>query len=97
MNKRELRRFRKAAGRAFNRAYRRDMISKAERRTLLVKLLDDEQVEDMAAVCAAQAVKSGVLSADKVKAGDIKWVGIGENIDWEQCFEFFLKILPMFL
>ena len=97
MNRRELRRFRKAAGRVLDQACDKGDITNGERTTLTIRLLDDDQVERMAAACAAQAVECGLLTHERVAAGDIKWVGIGENIDWAKLAEFILKILPMFL
>jgi len=97
MTRRELRRFRKAAGRTFDRACREGTITNGERTTLTIKLLDDDQVERMAAACTAQAVTCGLLSNEMVAAGNIKWVGLGENIDWAKLAEFILKIIPMFL
>ncbi len=97
MKKKELRRFRKAAGRAVKRARRRGIITKSQREQILVLLLDKEEVEAMAAMCLAQAVKCGLLTAAQAAAGNIKWVGIGENIDWEKLFEFIMLILPMLL
>ena len=97
MTRRELRRFRKAAGRTFDRACDSGTITNGERTTLTIKLLDDDQVERMAAACTAQAVECGVLSNQMVAAGNIKWVGLGENIDWKKLAEFILKIIPMFL
>lgn len=97
MKKKELRRFRKAAGRAARRARRQGIITKDEREKFLVLLLDSDEIESMAAVCAAQAVKCGLLTNEQVAAGNIKWVGFGENIDWEKLVEFILMIIPMFL
>ena len=97
MKKRELRRFRKSAGRTMRKARRTGELTKADQKTILVRMLDDEQVELMAEACKAQAVKCGLMTAERAARGDIKWVGLFENIDWAKLAEFFLKILPMFL
>jgi hypothetical protein len=97
MRKRELRRFRKAAGRAMNKARRQGELSQADQITILRKMMDDDQVELMAAVCKAEAIKAGALTSERAAKGNIKWVGIGENIPWQDCFAFWAKILPMFL
>ncbi len=97
MNQRELRRFRKATGRTMRKARRKGELSKADQKTILVRMLDDEQVELMAETCKAQAIKCGIISTERAARGDIKWVGIFENIDFAKLMEFFMMILPMFL
>lgn len=97
MTKRELRRFRKAGGRAMRKARRKGELSKADQKTILVRMLDDEQVELMAETCKAQAVKCGLITAERAARGDIKWVGLFENVDWAKFAEFFMSILPLFL
>ena len=95
MKRRELRRFRKAGGRALRRLERLGEITSAERVTLTVKMADDAEAEIMCKVCCEKAVTGGLLSSRQVASG--KFVAIGENIDWDKCLEFFMKILPMFL
>jgi hypothetical protein len=95
MKKRELRRFRKASGRALRRLERLGEITSAERVTLLAKLADDKEAEIMCKVCCEAAVSDGLLTKKQVAKG--KFVAIGEGIDWDKCLEFFMKILPMFL
>lgn len=97
MTKRELRRFRMAAGRAGRKAYRNEVISSEELDAFRTAMLDDAEVERMAAVCSAQAVASGLMTSDQAASGDVKWVGLGENIDWKCLGEFIIKIIPMFI
>ena len=97
MTKREMRSFRRAARVAARRGVRRGDITRLEQGKLLLELRSDKKVKEMAAACAARAVKCGVLTEDQVANEDILWVNIGENIDWKKLAEFILTILPMFI
>jgi len=95
MNK-ERREFRKAARTALRQAVRKDTIGRLQRGIILLKMRDDDVVDEMADMCLAQAVECGLVSESQV-GGNIDWVGLGENIDWEKLVEFILMIIPMFL
>jgi len=95
MNK-ERREFRKAARTALRQAVRKDTIGRLQRGIILLKMRDDDVVDEMADMCLAQAVECGLVSESQV-GGNIGWVGLGENIDWEKLAEFILMIIPMFL
>ena len=94
MKKRELRRFRKATGRVMERAVTMGELTRKDQATILIKMMDDDQVELMAAVAKDQAVKTGMLSARRAAKGDIKWVGLGKDIDWMACLD---KIIALFV
>ena len=63
-----------------------------------MKLRDPDEVEDMASVCLAEAVRTKAISVEVAESDeDVDWVGLGENIDWQCLADFFIKILPLFL
>lgn len=96
MSNKERRSFRRAARVAMRRAVREGTMTRLQRGRLFLKMRSDDVVEEMADVCLAQAIECKVMEASDV-AGDVNWVGIGENIDWEKLAEFIMTILPMFL
>jgi len=97
MNAKERRDFRRAARVAMRRAVREGTMTRLQRGRMFLKMRSNDVVEEMADVCLAQAIECKVLEASDAGGGDVNWVGIGENIDWEKLAEFIMTILPMFL
>jgi len=97
MSNKELRSFRRAARKAARRSVRNGDMTRRERGKFLLRLRDDDNVEEMADIATEQAVVCGVFNEVQAEAGEHDWVKVGEGIDWVKLSEFFMKILPLLL
>ncbi len=97
MKKRERKRFKRATRKAARQAVADGTITGLQRGQVLLKLRNDEDCDEMADVCLAQAVACGLITPKAAERGNVDWPGFGENIDWPKFAEFIKSIITMFI
>ena len=98
MTDREKREFKRAARQAARKAVRQGTISRLQRGQFILKLRDDETVEEMADVCLAQAVECKLITQAEAAGDGVDWTGVGEGRDWAKFAEFIITvIIPLFI